>query len=284
MDSFGFIIPSYCSSEIHLLQLKRCLDSIKKFHPEKQVIVIDDYSDVNLSENLKAYENVKIIISPIKSAGDMVTYKVFKDNPLFKKAIIIQDSMVLEKPLVEIENIKSISYIWYFTNHRLHWHKIKEPQTEYNKANGIRVHDDAVIDTINRFVTKEDFKKYALDMFMKKDKWSGCFGCLSIVDYDFIDVLNGKTGIVDLLTKMNDNRLRRVAESLFAISCLYVLGEEVFEKAYDGLYYDGIKPARNTCKIRGNELGFPNNIIINQVCKNDYISKVSFDRRPIKTN
>ena len=99
---------------------------------------------------------------------------------------------------------------------------------------------------INRFVTKADFKKYALDMFVKKDKWSGCFGCLSIIEYDFIDVLNEKTGIVDLLTKMNDNRLRRVAESLFAISCLYVLGEEVFEKAYDGLYYDGINPARNT--------------------------------------
>lgn len=280
--SFGFIIPSYCSSKIHFLQLKRCLNSISKFHPDKQIIIIDDYSDINLTEELKSYDKVKVVMSPVKSAGDMMTYEVFKNNPLFNKGVIIQDSMVLEKALININSIKTIKYIWYFTNHRLHWHKIKEPQTEYNKKHSINVHDDAVMDAIRRFVTKNEFKKYALDMFMKKDKWSGCFGCLSIIDYDFIEVLNKKTGILDLLKNMNDNRLRRVSESIFALSCLFVLGDEVFETAYDGLYYDGIKPTRNNRKFSGGEIGLPNNVIIDQVCKNDYISKVSFDRRPIK--
>jgi len=282
MEDFGFVIPSYCSSEVHLLQLKRCLNSIIKFHPGKKIIVIDDYSDINLTEKLKTFETVKVVMSPVKSAGDMVTYKVFKDNPLFKLGVIIQDSMVLEKKLDNIDSIETIKYIWYFTNHRLHWSKVKEPQTEYNKKHGIKVHDDAVMDVIRRFVTKKDFKTYALDMFMKKDKWSGCFGCLSIINYEFIDVLNEKTGIVDLLMNMNDNRFRRVAESIFALSCLYVLGDEVFETAYDGLYYDGIRPTRNRRKFRGGEIGLPNNVMIDQVCKNDYISKVSFDRRPIK--
>ncbi len=282
INDFGFVIPSYCSTDTHFLQLKRCLDSIIKFHPDKQIIVIDDYSDIKLDEKLKEYKNVKVIMSPVKSAGDMVTYKVFKGNPLFKKGVIIQDSMVLEKELTNIMDIERIKYIWYFTNHRLHWHVVKEPQTDYNKEHGIRVHNDAVIDVIKRFVTKEDFKEYALDMFMTKDKWSGCFGCLSIVDYDFIETLNDKTGIVDLLMTMNDNRLRRVAESIFALSCQFILGEEVFETAYDGLYYDGKKIPNNRRKINGSEIGFPNNVMVNQVCKNNYISKVSFDRRPIK--
>ena len=282
MDSFGFIIPSYCDSELHLLQLKRCINSIRKFHKDEKIIVIDDYSEIDLTNELKGFDNLIVIMSPVKSAGDMVTYSVFKDNYLFQKAITIQDSMILEKELTNLKNVTSVNYLWYFTNHRLHWGKIKEPQTEYNIKNNIKVHDDAVLDCIKKLITKDDFKDYALNIYAKKNEWSGCFGCLTIMDYDFMLKLNKDTGIIDLLLNMNDNRLRRVAESIFALSCQYVLGDEVFEKSYDGLYYDGINPQRGKGNFKAKDLGLGNSDSpVEQVCKNDFFSKVSFNRKPI---
>lgn len=277
-ENFGFIIPSYCSNEIHLFQLKRCINSIRKFHNGIKIIIIDDYSEINLSKNLSEYDNILILLSTIKSAGDMSTYKIFLDNPIFQKAVIMQDSMTLEKEL-DIEKIDTISYLWYFTNHRLHWHIIEEPQNEYNIKKGIKVHDDAIIDIINNYILNIKFKEFAQKIYFDKNKWSGCFGCLSIIDYDFLKVLDEKTGIINLLLNFNNNRLRRVAESIFALAVKYVLGDEIFEKAYDGLYYDGINEPNGRITLNAKSLGLPINNIVNQVCKNTYFSKISFDRR-----
>lgn len=275
---FGFIIPSYCDSDLHLAQLKRCIKSIIGFHPKNNIIVIDDHSKVNLTKSLSEFKNVKVVISPVKGAGDMVTYDVFRNNHDFQKAVIFQDSMTLEKKLEDIDEIDDINYIWYFTNHRLHWHKIPEPKNEYNIANNINVHDDAVLDAINKLIKKSDFKSYALEKYHKKNEWSGCFGCLGIVDYEFVSELNKKTGIVDILMNFNNNRTRRVAESIFALACQFVLGDKVFEKAYDGLYFDGVNSPRNRKFMNASDIGLNFNVRVDQVCKNIYFSKVSFNR------
>jgi len=90
---------------------------------------------------------------------------------------------------------------------------------------------------------------------------------------------DNKTGIIEILKNFNNNRLRRASESIFALACLYVLGDDVFEKAYDGLYYDGVNPQNNIKNLKASELGIGNDSIsVYQVCKNDYISKVSFNR------
>lgn len=278
-NELGFIIPSYCDSDLHLAQLNRCIHSIRRFHPNETILVINDYSKVDISSITNQYNNIQIIDSPCKGAGDMVTYMVYRDHPLFKKAVIIQDSMALEKKIDRLETIDTIQYLWYFTNHRLHWSIIEEPQNEYNISHNIKNHDDLVLHCIDTLVQKEDFKKFAKDLYHEKDKWSGCFGCLSIVNYSFLEELNNKTGIIEILSQMNNNRLRRAAESIFALACLFVLGDEVFEKAYDGMYYNGMSEPRNKRIVSALEIGLGNfNVAIDQCCKNDYFSKISFNR------
>lgn len=278
MEDFGFIIPSYCDSDLHLLQLERCIGSIRKYH-DNTIIIIDDYSKSDIESVVNKFRGVKIIKSTVKGGGDMSTYDVFRDHKFFQKAIIIQDSMTVEKKFDNIDSIDKISYIWYFTNHRLHWSHIKEPQNEYNIKNNIKVHDDLVLDCIDKLIKLDGFKQFAKDIYHNKNKWSGCFGCLTIIDYDFMLEFDNKTGIIEILKNFNNNRLRRASESIFALACLYVLDDDVFEKAYDGLYYDGVNPQNNIKNLKASELGIGNDSIsVYQVCKNDYISKVSFNR------
>jgi hypothetical protein len=209
----------------------------------------------------------------------MVTYYFFLNNKSHQKAVIMQDSMCLENKLENIDKINTISYLWHFTNHRLHWSLILESPTEYNLNNKIFSHDDLIVDCIKKFIHKPGFKKFCQDIYYQKDKWSGCFGCLSIIDFDFLNLLQEKTDIVNILSHMNNNRLRRAGESLFSLACTFVLNDEIFEKSYDGLYYDGINVPNNRKYFSSREIGYTGNEIeIEQSCKNKFFSKISFKR------
>ena len=282
-NDFCFIIPSYCSSDLHGLQLKRCITSIRRWHNNK-IFIIDDFSDLNVKDYISEFDDIEVITSQVKAGGDMVTYLNFKEIDGYKNAVIFQDSMTLEHELENVTDIDSVKHIWYFTNHRYHWHKIKEPDTEYNRKNNIKVHDDLMMDCIKKMITKEEFRQWAIDMYPQKNKWSGNIGCQSIIDKDFLLELNEKTGIIELMREFNNNRLRRVAESLFPLACQFILGDEVVENSYDGLYYDGVRGQRGKKHLKASQIGLGNyNVMVHQVCKNKYFSKVTFNRRPIPT-
>jgi len=282
-SNFCFIIPSYCNSDLHGLQLKRCVASIRKWH-DNPIFIIDDFSEMNIHNYLSEFKDIMVVKSQVKAAGDMVTYFNFLQIDGYKNAVIFQDSMTLEHELENVTDIDTVSHIWYFTNHRHHWHKIKEPDTEYNKQNNIRVHDDLMMDCINKMITNEKFREWAINIYPQKNKWSGNIGCQSIIDKEFLLKLEEETGIVSIMYKMNNNRFRRVAESLFPLACQYVIGDSIVEKGYDGIYYDGIKQQNGNIRLMAKQLGLGNyNEVVHQVCKNKYFSKITFNRRPIPT-
>jgi len=102
---------------------------------------------------------------------------------------------------------------------------------------------------------------------------------LSIVTKEFAEQLNIRTGIIDFLKQMNTNRLRRSAESIFTLAC-YFIKEDLFETAYDGLYYDGYNNQNGHMIATADYFGFNNtDILVTQVCKNKYFSKLAFRRR-----
>ena len=280
MNNFCFIIPSYCETDLHGLQLRRCISSIRRWH-DNLIVIIDDFSSIDVKEYTSNFQNIKIVKSQIKGAGDMVTYLNFKNIEGFKNAVIFQDSMTLETPLDGVNDIDQVIPIWYFTNHRHHWSIIPEPETEYNLENGIKFHDDLMVDCIKKMILKEDFREWAIEIYHRKEEWSGNIGCQSIIDRDFLSDLDGKTGIIDLMSRMNNNRLRRVAESLFPLACQFVIGDSIVNKGYDGLYYDGINPQKGFATFKACELGLGEyQDMVQQVCKNKYFSKVTFNRRP----
>ncbi len=53
MSEVGFIIPSFCKTEEDLKVCKFCIDSIRKFYPNNKIIIIDDYSYINIKMHLK---------------------------------------------------------------------------------------------------------------------------------------------------------------------------------------------------------------------------------------
>ena len=237
-ETFGFIITSYIHEFNHLLALDSCIKSLRDKHLEqKKIIIIDTKSNknlVNLAINSNKYDDVIFEFSKEDIPADMLALYYYKKNKYFTKAIIIQDSMKL-KEKIDVSNVNDVLYLWHFTNHRIHWNTIKEPDTEYNKTNNIVTHDDLIIDRINSKIEIQEFKDYCNSIYFRKDKWCGCFGGCCIISYDFLEELDRRTGIINFQKLMITRRDRMVFESLFSIACQYVSGRDM-EVSYDGLY------------------------------------------------
>jgi hypothetical protein len=273
--TFGFIIITSIRTNIHLKQLHRCISSVKKYHPNNDIIIINDSDDnYNLEIELKKYDKIHIIKSLKKGSGDQQTFKVLAETNLFDKAVSMQDSMILNKKLENIDEINSVMFLWHFTNHRVQWNIIKEPKTQYNIDNNIITHTDLIAHHVLTYYNAHpNFQIFALKNLSHMDKWSGCFGSLCIIDKETLLKLNKEVNFIDTFINSTSNRDRRANESIFALICHYVFPNIDFENSYDGLYYDGSDTF--DFKLSGTATGFDD---LTWCCVRNYFSKISFNR------
>jgi len=261
--SVGFLVASFLKEPAHYDSLIQCVSSICKFHTNRVIVVINSLSDGALTAKaIETYEDcdqVMIHVDPSHISACNLVYTYFNEHKCFDVAIILQDSMYLNcaLPLEDIGRVPDVMFLWHFTNHRVHWSAIKEPESEYNKAHNIVTHDDLILDAIRTYSRKPEFIKYCETAYPQKHTWVGSFGFTSIIHSGFLEKLNMQTDILHILTHMNDNRQRRASESIFPLACNFVLGSPI-TGSFDGLYYDGVT--------------------YNNHNKGTYFSKISFGR------
>lgn len=274
---FGFIIPTCIRNNIHFNQLKRCINSIRNFYENIKIILIDD-SNIEYTKQIEYYfkydNNIVIKESLIKGSADQQVFKVLLETELFEKAVFIQDSMILNQKLEGINDI-DIKFIWHFTNHRIHWDVIKEPDTEYNIKNNIISHSDLILHNVLRdYKDNKIFQNYVIHKLKNKNEWCGCFGSLCIIDKKSLIFLNDNINFVDKFINSTSNRDRRANESIFALNCHLSFPENNFEKSFDDLYYDGYTYGGDSKMVNKNT-GFDN---LKWCSVHKFFSKVSFNR------
>lgn len=235
--TFGFIICSYINSSSAYQCLVDCITSIRKFHPDNKIIIIDDHSPWDFKEFVIDQNTIRII-SQHKGCAEMNPYYYYYFNNLFDRAIIIHDSFHLLDRIENIENI-DIQFIWHFNIHRYAWNIFKEEQTQYNIENKIITHDDKIIDFVKKSDLNDTFKDWFNKNYFIKNSWTGCFGIMSIISHTFLCLIQKKTNMLSTLKIMKDKRDRMVMESVFALICQFVKNDN-YENSYDGLYYDGL--------------------------------------------
>jgi hypothetical protein len=258
-----------------LNQLHRCISSVKKYHPDNDIIIINDSNDnYNLEIELKKYDKLHIIKSLKKGSGDQQTFKVLSETNLFDKAVILQDSMLLNKKLENIDEINSVMFLWHFTNHRVHWNNIREPTSQYNIDNNIITHTDLIAHHVLTYYNAHpSFQIFALKSLLRMDKWCGCFGPTCIIDKETLLKLNKEVNLIDIFPNSTSNRDRRTSESIFALICHYVFPNIDFENSYDGLYYDGNDKVN--LNLSGTATGFDD---LKWFKVRNYFSKIAFNR------
>jgi hypothetical protein len=195
MSDIGFIILRHVKNEITNNYWVLCYDCIRNFYPENLILIIDDNSNYQYITKKDLYKTT-IINSEYPGRGELLPYYYYLHNKLFETAVIIHDSVFINKP-IDL-SVNKYKFIWDF-NHD--WDQINDETVM------IKLFNDAEL----------------LRFYENKHLWKGCFGGMSIIRHDYLVYVNNKYDISKLLnyvlTRYNRCSFERV------IACLLQCNE-----------------------------------------------------------
>ena len=171
MASIGFIILRHVNNELTNRYWIECVNCIRQYYPENNILIIDDNSDYNFITNEQLYKTT-VINSEYPQRGELLPYYYYLHNKLFDVAVIIHDSVFVNRHVdINVENYK---FLWEFE----HWWDHIEDETRM-----INIFNDPELTNFHE----------------NKDLWKGCFGGMSIITHDYLTHINNKYDISKLL-------------------------------------------------------------------------------------
>jgi hypothetical protein len=188
----GFIILRHVDSEETNKYWITCYDNIRKFYPINKILIIDDNSNYNYVSKDKesTLTNTIIINSEFKGRGEMLPYYYYIQNKLFDIAVVIHDSVFIQK------------YIDFGTENRFIW------DFEHHCTNF--VDNRRLIDLLkNNENINNLYNNYSL--------WKGCFGAMSIIKYDFLLTLEDEFNFSNLINHITCRNDRMSLERVFGL-------------------------------------------------------------------
>lgn len=187
----GFIIIRYVNSKISDLYWKESYSCIRKFY-DNPIIIIDDGSNQFLNENIKLTNCTVIYDKEHKGAGEILPYYYFHKLKPFDTAVIIHDSVFIQTKIDF--NTDTITFLWSFED----W----TSQT--------------ILNEISELSKKLDYHS-ELSEIQNKNTYKGCFGCMSVIKWDFLNTLHNKHKLFDILPTIKTRANRELMERIIAL-------------------------------------------------------------------
>jgi methyltransferase-like protein len=151
-------------------------------------LIIDDFSDNKFLTHIELYKTT-IINSDYPRRGEFLPYYYYLRNKLFDSAVIIHDSVFINKYIDFSVNTYKI--LWDF---------------EYNNE---QTKDEKImIDILNN----DKLRK-----FYNSKLWKGCFGGMVVITYDYLKKINNTYKIDVLLNRILTRYNRCTFERIIAV-------------------------------------------------------------------
>lgn len=213
-DLYGFIITRHVNSVKTNNYWNHSVKLLRSLYPFRKIVIIDDNSNYDYVKAEFEYKNIEIIQSEFKGRGELLPYYYFLKYKFFKNAVIIHDSVFFHKRIAfEKLNGMSVLPLWFFY-----------PDKE---------------DVENRKRIMRHLKNYqALDsklsndtiIGMPHDKWYGCFGVQSYINLGFLERIEQKYGITNLISAVHCRTdrccLERIFGCIFFTECQNILNKK----------------------------------------------------------
>lgn len=181
-DIIGFIILRYVTNQKTNLYWIECYNCIRKYYPQNPILIIDDNSESEYITSKDLY-NTTIINSEYPRRGELLPYYYYLKNKLFDIAVIIHDSVFINK-YIDF-NVNTYKMIWDF------YHRNDQPEDEIRM---IKLFNDQEL----------------IDFYNDKTLWRGCFGGMSIIRHTYLESINSKYNM-DCLLDVILNRYNRMS-------------------------------------------------------------------------
>jgi hypothetical protein len=201
---FGFIFTRHINSTETNEYWKECIRCIRKHYQNNIIMIIDDNSSVEYITNDNIdLTNCFIIQSEYPKRGEILAYYYFYKYKLFDKAIIIHDSIFLQQDISqEINEVVDVKFLWHFKN-------------PYDDN---LVKEMYFISQLKKEYSQENVTSLT-NIYLQREKWLGCFGVMSVITYDFLNILVENYNIFNLINVVKTREDRCSLERIFSILC-----------------------------------------------------------------
>jgi hypothetical protein len=202
--TYGFIITRHVNSEITNKYWNQCVKLIRTYYPFRKIVLIDDNSNYAFVKNDHDYINLEIIQSEYPQRGELLPYIYFLKYKWFEKAVILHDSVFIHKR-IPFEKIGfDVLPLWHHN---------------YDKEN---------LDILLKITSKLK-NNYHLTQKLKgpevnilglnrtNDKFDLCFGALAYIKLNFLEMLETKYGISNLISVINNKTDRCGLERIMGL-------------------------------------------------------------------
>ena len=200
---YGFIITRHVNSELTNKYWNQSVKLIRTLYPLRKIVIIDDNSNYDYVKADFDYKNVETIQSEFKGRGELLPYYYFLKYKFFQNAIIIHDSVFFHRR-INFEKLSGIPVmpLWFFYPDK---ENIENTKRIMRHLKNYQVIDGKV--------TNETV------IGMPHNKWYGCFGVQSYINYYFLEKIEEKYNITNLIRAVNCRPDRCCLERIFG--CIF---------------------------------------------------------------
>lgn len=205
MDIFGFIIIRHVNSEKTNQYWNHSVKLLRTLYPYTKIVIIDDNSNYQFIKSDFEYKNIQIIQSEFPKRGELLPYYYFLKYKFFQNAVIIHDSVFFHKKInFEMLNGFNVVPLWFF-------HEDTE-NVENTKRIVKYLKNFTIIE--NKITNNNGIKILGLSRLIN-DKWYGCFGVQSYINLSFLEKIEQKYGISNLIFSVHCRADRCCLERIF---------------------------------------------------------------------
>ena len=195
-EKIGFIILRHVRCSKTNEYWKECYRCIKRFYPKNRILIIDDNSDYSFITT-DTLDNTMVIRSEFPKRGEFLPYYYYLKTKFCETAVMLHDSMFIKKYICF--NVNTYKMLWEFNKHCI--------------ADSVSFrHQVLMLDALNNETLNSFYNKKELGI------WNGCFGCMSVVKYDYLKHIDNEYRIARLIPYITCRDARCAFERI--IGCL----------------------------------------------------------------
>jgi hypothetical protein len=202
MNNYGFIITRHVTSEKTNCYWNNCVKLIKRFYPDKKIVIIDDNSDYQYINQKCHYDNIEIIQSEFSGRGELLPYYYYLQRKFFDNAVIIHDSVFFHTR-IHFEKLHNVNVVplWIFNSDKENIDNTKR-LINHLKQNYL----------LHNMASKE-----IITLGMNADMWHGCFGVQSYIKLSFLQYIESVYNITNLIPAVKCRADRCCLERIFGM-------------------------------------------------------------------
>ena len=216
---FCFFVLRHVNNTITNDYWQESCAKINHYYPDKNIIIIDDNSNLEFLNQTRELKNVTVINSEFtKGKGELLPYYYFHKLKQEAKltethAVMFHDSMFLNSNMFNDDNLPmNVKFLWHTKKHGSDNKPVER-------------------ELLSKLANNEN----AINLHNNKRQWYVCFGVMSVISYTFLDKLNTKYNFFNTMIPLintRDDRMR--LERIFGVLCMTEDSSLFVEKSYNG--------------------------------------------------